>query len=50
MDPKKYYDNAILDTLYNINMGFIDIDNNLVAEIDDIDDLNELNFKIKTLK
>ena len=31
-------------------MGFIDIDNSLVAEIDDIDDLNELNFKIKTLK
>lgn len=50
MNPKKYYDNAILDTLCNINMGFIDIDNSLVAEIDDIDDLNELNFKIKTLK
>ena len=50
LDPKKYYDNAILDTLYNINMGFIDINNNLVAEIDDMDDLNELNFKIKALK
>lgn len=50
LDPKRYYDHAILDLLGDINMGFIDIDNSLVAEIDDIDDLNELNFKIKALK
>lgn len=49
-DPKKYYDNAIVEVLDDINMGFINIDNNLVAEIDDASDINELEEKLRALK
>lgn len=50
LDPKKYYDNAIVEVLDDINMGFINIDNNLVAEIDDASDINELEEKLRALK
>lgn len=50
LDPKKYYDNAIVEVLDDINMGFINIDNNLVAEIDDANDINELEEKLRVLK
>lgn len=50
LDPKKYYDNAVLDVISDINMGFLNVPNELVGEIDDKDDLDELNLKIKRLK
>lgn len=50
LDPKKYYDNAIIEVLDDIDMGFINIDNNLVAEIDDASDINELEEKLRALK
>lgn len=50
LDPKKYYDDAIVEVLDNIDMGFINVDNNLVAEIDDVSDINELDEKLRALK
>ena len=47
LDPKKYYDNAILEVINDIDMSFINIENNLVVEIDDINDIKELDKKLR---
>lgn len=48
-NPSLYYDSVIVELLDQICVGFCEIYNSFVGELDDIDDLKEINEKLKRL-